>query len=107
MLPSAEGKVVVKSDNNDNYKIKLKVERIAEPKRLSPPHDTYVVWMKTSENGASNIGHLNVSSGFLSSKLKASMETVSPYKPTGFFITAEDMPDSSYPGLVVLETETK
>lgn len=107
VVPSAEGKVTVKTDNNKNYNIKLKVEHLAEPSRLTPSHSTYVVWMKTRENGTRNIGHLNVSSGMLSSKLKASMETVSPHKPTGFFITAEDAPDSSYPGWVVMETETK
>ena len=46
--------------------------------------------MVTKENGTKNIGSIKTSSGFLSSKLKSSLKTVTPYKPTSFFITAED-----------------
>lgn len=105
VVPAAEGSVKIKSDKNKNTSIDLKVERLADPQRLNPSKKTYVVWMETAGNGTKNIGSLNTSSGFLSGKLKSSLKTVTPYKPTGFFITAEDDAGVQYAnGQVVLRT---
>lgn len=105
VVPAAEGSVKVKKDNNNNYKIDLKLVRLADPKRLSPSKEMYVVWMKTERNGTKNIGRLETSSGFLSKTLKSSLETVTSFKPTQVFITAEDNASVQYPaGQVVLAT---
>ena len=72
--------------------------RLAEPKRLSPPRQMYVVWMETEQNGTKNIGQLNTSSGMFSKTLKSSLKTVSSFKPTKIFITAEDDASIQYPG---------
>lgn len=105
VVPAAEGSVKVKKDNNNNYSVDLHVERLAEPERLSPPRKLYLVWMVTEQNGRKNIGQLKTSSGLFSSKLKSSLETVTTFKPTGFFITAEDDANIQYPGgQVVLRT---
>lgn len=105
VVPAAEGSVKLKSDKNKNTSIDLNVERLADPERLSPARKTYVVWMETANDGTKNIGNLNTSSGFLSGKMKSSLKTVTPYKPTGFFITAEDDASVQYAnGQVVLRT---
>ncbi len=105
VVPSAEGSVKVKKDDNSNYAVELNVKRLAEPKRLSPPKRTYVVWMETERNGRKNIGRLNTSSGIFSSTLTSSLTTVTTFKPTSFFITAEDNADIQFPqGQVVLST---
>jgi hypothetical protein len=105
VVPAAEGSVKVKKDNNNNYSIDLNVIRLADPKRLEPSKSTYVVWMETSESGTKNIGSLNTSSSMLSKTLKSSLKTVSPFKPVGIYITAEDNADIQYPGSqVVLRT---
>ncbi|MGI8637443.1 MAG: hypothetical protein ACR2KZ_18765 [Segetibacter sp.] len=107
VVPAAEGQVKIKKDNNKNYSIDLNVMRLAEPKRLSPPKDTYVAWMETEQNGTKNIGRLTTSSGLFSSTLKSSLSTTTPYKPTAFFITAEDDSNVQYPGgQVVLRTNS-
>ena len=98
MVPAAEGSVKVKKDGNSNYKIDLNVMRLAEPNRLDPPREMYIVWMETEQNGRKNIGQLKTSSGFLSKTLKSSLNTVTSFKPTGFFITAEDDANIQYPG---------
>ena len=103
-VPAAEGTVKVKKDDNNNYKIDLNVTRLAEASRLSPPRQMYVVWMDTEQNGRKNIGQLKTSDGFLSNTLKSSLSTVSSFKPTGFFITAEDNANVTYPGTIVLST---
>lgn len=105
VVPSAEGSVKVKKDNNNNYSIALKVIRLADSKRLVPPRSTYVVWIETPDNGFKNIGSLNTSSSLFSKTLKSSLKTVSPFKPVSLFITAEDNADIQYPGSqVVLRT---
>lgn len=104
VVPAAEGKVKVKKDGNSNYKISLDVMRLAEPQRLSPSKAMYIVWMDTEQNGRKNIGQLKTSSGFLSKTLKSSLNTVTAFKPTGFFITAEDDVNIQYPSAVILTT---
>lgn len=106
VVPAAKGSVKVKDDDNNNYKIELSIIRLAEPKRLNPSKNTYVVWMETKQNGIKNIGQLKTSSGLFSKTLKSSLETVTSFKPVSFFITAEDNANIQYPGdQVVLRTE--
>ena len=106
LVTAAEGSVKIKNDNNQNYKIDLSVIRLAEPQRLNPSRQMYIVWMETAGNGTKNIGQLRTSSSILSKTLKSSLETVSPFKPTRIFITAEDDANIQYPGgLVVLSTD--
>lgn len=105
IVPAAEGSVKIKSDKNKNTSIDLSVDRLADPSRLNPAKKTYVVWMETESNGTKNIGSLNTSSGLLSGKMKSSLKTVTPFKPIGFFITAEDDATVQYAnGQVVLRT---
>jgi hypothetical protein len=66
-----------------------------------------VVWIETKVSGIVNIGQLESSSGLFSSTLKGSLETVTSFKPSEVFITAEDSPYIQYPGrLVVLKSES-
>jgi hypothetical protein len=105
VVPAAEGAVKVKKDGNNNYKIQVEVKHLAEPKRLTPARQLYVVWMETEKNGRKNLGQLKTSSGLFSSTLKSSLETVTSFKPVNFIITAEDEGNIQNPGgQVVLET---
>ena len=100
VLPAAEGSFKIKRDKNKNYLIDLEVSNMAPPDRLQPPRSTYVVWVETDE-GTKNIGRMNISG-----KLNGSLETVTPFKPTRLFITAEDDAAITNPGMqVVLRTE--
>ena len=106
VVPAATGQVKVKKDNNNNYKLNIDVENLAEPNRLPQPRNVYVAWADT-RNGVQNLGQLKVDKGFISGKLKASLETVSPYKPSRVFITAEDAATVTYPGsYTVLNTNS-
>ena len=105
LVPAARGNVKIKKDNNNNYRIQISLDDLAEPKRLEPSKNTYVVWMETVNDVTKNIGNINSSTGFLSNKLKASFETVSSTKPTKIFLTAEDDASIQNPGVqVVLST---
>ncbi len=98
IVPAATGKVKIKKDDNNNYSINLNVENLADANRLTPPQNMYIVWIMTKESGVKNIGQIKSSSGFLSGKMKASLQAVSPFKPTRIFITAEKNMDILYPG---------
>ena len=105
VVPAAEGNVKVKKDDNNNYSIELNVMRLADPKRLTPARETYVVWIDTENNGAKNIGQLKTSSGLFSSTLKSSLKTATAFKPVKVYITAEDNADIQNPsGQIVLNT---
>lgn len=105
VVPSAEGSVKVKKDNNNNYSVSLKIKRLANSSRLNPPKKLYIVWMNTANDGIKKIGQLNTSSNLLSSTLKSSLKTTVPFKPVDFFITAEDEAGIQTPyGQVVLST---
>ena len=106
VVPAVQGEVKVKKDGNSNYVIELDVKNLADSKKLTPPKETYVVWIETNNNGTKNIGQINSSSGLLSSALKASLKAVSSFRPRAVFITAEDNADMQYPGgTVVLRTD--
>jgi hypothetical protein len=106
VVPAAQGTVKVKKDGNKNYVIKIQLRNLAEAKRLTPSKNTYVVWMETDDNTIKNIGQVKSSTYLLSKKLKGSFETVSSFKPSKIFLTAEDDANIQYPSYsdVILTT---
>jgi hypothetical protein len=92
LVPSAQGTVETGKDRNNNTKVKIEIEHLAKPERLSPPKSSYVVWVQ--ERGAEpvNEGQLKVDN-----KLQGSFETVTPSKNFEVFVTAEDDPDVKAP----------
>lgn len=98
IVPAARGYVTVKTDKNKNYVIHISVSSLAESTRLTPPKATYVLWIVGADNEAQNIGQIQTSN------LKASLETVSSFKPNKIFITAEDAGNVKYPSRTILTT---
>ncbi len=106
VVPAAKGSVKVTKDSNKNYSIKIKITDLAEVTRLQPSKNVYVVWMETDQSITKNIGQIKSDTGLLSSKLKANFETVTAFKPSKVFITAEDDADVQYPGMqMILSTD--
>jgi hypothetical protein len=104
IVPAARGDVKVTKDENKNYLIQIKLENLAEVKRLDSSNEAYVVWMETDDSMVKNIGQIKSDSKFLSSKLKATFETVTPLKPTKIFITAEQDSEVQYPNNQIILT---
>jgi hypothetical protein len=106
VVPAAEGRVKVKKDNNKNYSLDIDIENLAKVEDLQPAKKTYVVWIESEDSSSRNVGQLKSSSGLFSSKLKASLNTVTAFEPKRVFITAEDEADITYPyGQTILTTE--
>ena len=100
--PGSRGAVTVKEDKNNNYSIKLEITNLAAVDRLEPPKNSYVVWMETDRGSARNIGRI-----VTTNSLKVSFETVSSFRPTRIFITAEENENALYPGeMLVLTTNS-
>jgi hypothetical protein len=107
VVPAAEGTINWKKDTNDNYVITIKMVNLAEVERLQPPKKAYVVWLENQEGRPKNLGQINSSHETFSKKLKATFETVSSFKPTKIYITAEDESDVNYPStMIVLQSKT-
>ena len=101
VIPAARGTVEVSKDKSNNYVIKLALNYLSESSRLTPPKNTYVVWMVTENNVTKNIGQIKTSSN-----LKANFETKSSFKPSKIFITADDDANLQYPSTqIVLTTD--
>ncbi len=106
VVPAARGNVTLKTDKNNNNSINLTVTDLAESSRLSPAKNAYVVWMVTDQNLTKNIGQLNSDKSGIANKLKATFKTVSAFKPTKIFITAENEADIQNPAdQIVLSTD--
>ena len=107
VVPAARGYVKVKTDKNKNFIIQIQLIYLAEVQRLQPAKQVYIVWMVTDRGITTNIGRLNSSTSGMSKNLKGSLETLSSFKPTKIFITAEDDASVQYPlGQVVLTTDS-
>jgi len=90
--PAADIQVRKQQDKNGNTKIKITANNLAAAERLSPPEKMYVAWVVLESNEIRNIGQLKVKNA-----KKAEIETLTPFKFTEVFITAENQADISYP----------
>lgn len=93
LVPAAEISATKKKDKNNNYDIKVTTRYLANPNRLNPPKNFYVVWIVTDNNQIKNIGQL-IQKG----SKKVVLTTTTPFAVKEIFITAEDRGDVTYPG---------
>ncbi len=103
VVPSANGRVKVKKDQNNNYSINVYIRDLTPPDNLIPAKKAYVVWNEAG-NGVFNIGQLATSRSFLKRGYTASLNATSSRKPKRIFITAEDDVNILAPGPQVVVT---
>lgn len=81
------------TSKNDNTKIDLRVEHLAQPDKLTPRSYYYVVWAKANKDAApQNIGALSVDHG-----LAGRLQTEIPLHSCELFLTAEASGESRQP----------
>ena len=99
-VPSAEGKVKIKTEKDGNTKVKVEVAHLAHPDDAFNA-TTYVVWLKPASGIAQNVGVLNVNK-----KLEGSLETKTPFKDFTVIVTAEQNANVTMPtGQSVMDTK--
>lgn len=104
VVPAAKGTVKIKTDGNNNYRIKVRISNLAKSTQLSPPKTAYVIWLVSDNKAIENIGQIVSEQTFMSKKLKANFETISSFKPSKIFLTAENDPGVQYPVSEVVMT---
>ena len=102
VVPAAKGSITVKNDKYNNYIVQMTKTNLAAIERLQPASNRYVVWFESDLGISRNVGKV-VSSDILN----VSFETVSSFKPTKVFITAEEDEQTLYPGSMVVLTTAR
>jgi hypothetical protein len=107
VVPAARGTVKVKMDDNKNHSIDIALVNLAEPERLTPPKNIYMVWMETDKGETKNIGQITTDNSTFSKTLKADFKTVTSFTPVKIFITAENDANVQSPDWQVILTTAR
>ena len=92
-VPGASGMVTVQKDkDNGNMKVEVKVEHLANPASLTPPSNTYLVWVRPSGGDAVKQGAIRVDKN-----LDGDLKVVTTSKEFDIFITPEESESVSVP----------
>jgi|ERR1035437_4482840 hypothetical protein len=92
VAPAADITIKKQYDKNGNCKISIEAKNLAAADRLTPPKNDYVVWIVSETDGIRNIGKLKIKNAET-----AGIETLTPFKFSEVFITAEDQGEVSNP----------
>ena len=98
-VPSAQGNLEARRDkSNGNTDLRLKVEHLADPSRLTPPASVYVVWVQARDGQPQKQGAIMVDKHF-----SGGMNATTTVRDGDFFITAEQSQTVTEPsGLQIL-----
>ena len=102
VVPAAQGSETVKNDKNNNYFVQMTITNLATIERIQPPSNSYVAWIESDIGNTRNVGKV-----VSSNNLNVSFETLSSFRPTKVFITAEENEQAQYPGSVVVLTTSR
>jgi hypothetical protein len=83
-VPGARAEIAISKDKNGNTRLKMTVQHLANLENLTPRASAYVVWLQERDGNSENQGQLK-----MDKNLKATFETVTPFKSFDVFVTAE------------------
>jgi hypothetical protein len=102
-VPGARGNASVITTDDGNTQVDVKVEHLAEPDKITPGAQVFVVWAQDREGTAEpqNLGMLRVDDD-----LSGSITAVTPMKVFDLYITAEPTASTAAPtGEPILRTD--
>ena len=101
-VPAASGVIKVQKDKaNGNTKLDIKVSNLADPSRLTPPANAYIVWVRPRGGDPVKQGAISVGKN-LNGELKVAVTS----KNCDVIITAEQSQNVTVPsGVEVLRTQ--
>lgn len=83
--PAAVGDLEARRDKkNGNTELRLKVENLADPARLTPPANTYIVWVQARDGQPQKQGVIMVDKNF-----NGGMDATTTVRDGDLFITPE------------------
>lgn len=83
-VPAAQGQVETGRAKDDRTEVKISIEHLAPPEKLTPAQTVYLVWFQESGNAPVVQGQLR-----LDKKLKGKFKTTTNMKTFDVIITAE------------------
>ncbi len=95
--PAAEGKINTSNDRNGNTQVEVQVKHMAKPQALTPPRQTYMVWVQPRGKDAELLGALRVNSD-----LGGSLKSSTTYKDFEVLVTAEDDAKPATPSSTII-----
>jgi hypothetical protein len=84
IVPGARAEVEINKDKNGNTRVKMTVQHLANLENLTPRASAYIIWLQERGGNSENQGQLK-----MDKNLKATFETVTPFKSFDVFVTAE------------------
>jgi hypothetical protein len=98
IAPAAMGTVTTSNDRNGNTEVEVKVQHMATPQSLTPPAQTYLVWVQPRGQQAELLGALRVNSD----NLEGSLKGTTTYKDFNVLVTAENTTKPDVPSDTVI-----
>jgi hypothetical protein len=92
IVPAAAGEINVDKEKNGNVQVHVEVEHLAKPGKLTPPANTYVVWLQQEGSQPQKLGQLKVGDD-----LKGELKATTPLNNFKVFITAETDSQTTIP----------
>lgn len=101
LLPAADAKVEIRTDQNQNTLVELKLRYVAPAEKLWPPKNVYVVWAQSEEGEIFQLGQLRVNE-----EREGHLNATTALDRLRLLITAEEEPRPEKPSLpYVLATD--
>lgn len=88
-VPAADAWAKVTRDTNNNARIRIDVRHLANPQRLDPPREVYVVWAETPDARTLNLGRLAVDKN-----RRGTLESTTSLREFRLLISAEHLADA-------------
>ncbi|MGD0910086.1 MAG: hypothetical protein ABSA96_21080 [Candidatus Acidiferrales bacterium] len=92
IVPGARAEIAISKDKNGNTRLKMTVQHLANLENLTPRATAYIVWLQERGGKSENQGQLKVDKN-----LKATFETITPFKSFDVLVTAEQDPRTNGP----------
>ena len=100
IAPAANITAKISDGDHENTEIKITARHLANPQRLSPSKNLYVVWIVTDNDLVKNVGTI-VQDG----DGKVGLEVITPFEVKEIIITAEDKGNITKPGNMLITSK--
>jgi hypothetical protein len=92
IVPGASAELNVSKEKDGNVRFNLKVRHLAKPGRLTPPANTYVVWLQQEGSEPQSQGELKIGDN-----LKGELKGATPLHNFKVFVTTETDGQTKFP----------